>query len=100
MPIITKRPKAKSDLTEIWDYIADDSEAQADKFLDRVDSTIRTVASTPYMGRSRKELSEGLRSFPVGQYLIFYRLIANGIEIVRVLHGSRKVDTGFFLDEE
>lgn len=100
MPIITKRPKAKSDLAEIWDYIADDSEAQADKFLERVDNTIHTVASTPYMGRSRKELAEGLRSFPVGQYLIFYRLITHGIEIVRVLHGSRNVEAGFFLDEE
>jgi toxin ParE1/3/4 len=36
-------------------------------------------------------LSEGLRSFPVGDYLVFYREADQGIEIVRVLHGSRDI---------
>jgi|GEM_PF-3161696 len=33
MPIIVKSPKAKSDLVEIWNYIADDSEIRADAFI-------------------------------------------------------------------
>lgn len=37
MPIIVKRPRAKADLAEIWDYIADDSEARADSFIDHID---------------------------------------------------------------
>lgn len=44
------------------------------------------------MGRARDELAEGLRSFPTGQYIIFYQPVPGGIEIVRVLHGARDLD--------
>lgn len=37
-------------------------------------------------------IAPGLRSFPVGKYLIFYRLIDGGLEIVRVLHGARDIE--------
>jgi len=43
----------------------------------------------PEMGRRREELAMHLRSFPVGRYIIFYRSMQEGIEIVRVLHGAR-----------
>jgi toxin ParE1/3/4 len=43
-------------------------------------------------GRSREELAPGLRSFLVKQYVIFYRVIPEGIEVIRVLHGSRDMD--------
>lgn len=47
MPVIIKRPRAKIDLIEIWDYIADDSEARADAFIDRIDQKFRTLAQPP-----------------------------------------------------
>lgn len=47
------------------------------------------------MGRLRDELTEGLRSFPVGRYVIFYRIVQDGVEIVRVLHGARDLDSIF-----
>ncbi|HLP91141.1 MAG TPA: type II toxin-antitoxin system RelE/ParE family toxin [Nostocaceae cyanobacterium] len=43
------------------------------------------------MGRSRYELLPGLRSFPVGSYLIFYFPINQSIEVIRVLHGARDI---------
>lgn len=49
----------------------------------------------PEAGRSRSELQMGLRSFPVGRYLIFYRPSATSVEIVRVLHSARDVDAMF-----
>ena len=55
----------------------------------------RHLASHPNLGRSRDELAEGLRSFPVGRYVIFYRAIPEGVEIVRVLHGSRDLNAIF-----
>ena len=39
------------------------------------------------MGRRRNELYSGLRSFPIGQYLIFYCEIQDGIEVTRVASG-------------
>jgi toxin ParE1/3/4 len=100
MPVILKRPRAQSDLVEIWDYIADDSEARADAFLDRIDQKFRTLAQRPGLGRARDELAEGLRSFPVGRYVVFYRPLPEGVEIVRVLHGARDLTAAFFADDE
>jgi len=47
------------------------------------------------MGRARPELGHGLRSFVVGQYVVFYRPSTKGIEIVRVLHGARDIGATF-----
>lgn len=47
------------------------------------------LAETPGVGPKRPELSRGLQSFPVGNYLVFYHQIEDGIEIVRVLSGHR-----------
>ncbi len=95
MPVIIKLPRAKNDLVEIWDFIADDTEARADAFVDLIDQKLLTLALNPGMGRARDEITEGLRSFPVGRYVIFYRPIPEGVEIVRVLHGSRDIDALF-----
>jgi toxin ParE1/3/4 len=99
MPVIVKRPRAKADLSEIWDYIADDCEARADAFIDTIDRKIRALAEQPNMGRARDELETGLRSFPVGRYIIFYLSLPEGVEIVRVLHGARDLDAIFSLDD-
>jgi toxin ParE1/3/4 len=92
MPAILRRPRAGEDLAEIWEYIAEDSEEQADAFLAAIDRKFQVLADRPGMGRARDELAEGLRSFPVGKYVVFYRPIPGGIEIIRVLHGARDMD--------
>ncbi len=99
MAVILKRPLALSDLNEIWDYIAADNETRADAFIDSIDQKLQTLASHPNLGRSREELAQGLRSFPVGRQVIFYRVIPGGVEIVRVLHGSRDLSAIFHPDE-
>jgi toxin ParE1/3/4 len=100
MPIIVKRPRAISDLAQIWDYIADDSEKRADAFLAMVDGKFQTLSQHPAIGRRREELAPGLRSFPVGRYVIFYLPLPNGVDIVRVLHGARDIETVFAEDDE
>ncbi|MBU4234561.1 MAG: type II toxin-antitoxin system RelE/ParE family toxin [Desulfobacterales bacterium] len=99
MPSIIKRPRVRGDLSEIWDYIAADNETRADAFVDLIDQKFQALASHPNLGRSRDELEEGLRSFPVGKYVIFYRAIPAGVEIVRVLHGSRDLNAMFNPDD-
>ena len=47
------------------------------------------------MGRTRNDLATGLRSFPVGNYVILYRPLENGVEVVRVVHGSRDIEDMF-----
>ena len=99
MPIIVKSPRAKTDLAELWDYIADDSEARADEFIETLDRKFCTLAGQPSIGRPRDELETGVRSFPIGRYVLFCRPISDGIEIVRVLHSARDLNALFHPDD-
>ena len=80
---------ARKDLDEIWLYIAEDNIEAADRFIRALVSRFPLLASRMQLGRERKDLGESLRSHPVGNYIIFYRSMPSGIEIVRVLHGAR-----------
>lgn len=95
MAIVVKRPLAELDLLDIWDYIADDSFERADEFLDRIESKLQALARTPGMGKRREEFLPNLQSFPIGNYVVFYRTIENGIDIIRVLRGSRDIEEIF-----
>ena len=99
MPEIIIRPLALEDLADIWDYIAEDSQARADAFIDSIDKKIKELAVSPHAGRLRMELLPGLLSFPFGRYMIFYLSISDGIEIVGVLHGVRDREHLFTLQE-
>ena len=61
----------------------------ADRLIDAIIERFPLLASTPGMGFAREDFAPGLRSFPVGDYLIFYRRVSGRIDIIRVLHGSR-----------
>lgn len=91
MPQVRKRPLAHADLADIWSYIADDSEQQADLFLDMLDDKLALLATQPEMGRERPELAAKLRAFPAKRYVVFYRPVRDGIEVLRVLHSARDV---------
>jgi toxin ParE1/3/4 len=92
---ILKRPEAENDIEEIWLYIAQDNPENADRFLDEIEETSRKLLQFTNMGRNRDELYPGLKSFPVGKYIIFYLPISGGLEIVRILHGMQDIDIFF-----
>ena len=98
MAKIIKLSRATDDLAEIWDYIADDSETQADLFIDTIDRKLRLLAEQPNLGRARGELAENMRSFPIGRYVIFYVVMTSCIQVVRVLHGARDLAPIFEAD--
>lgn len=91
MSAVLRTPEARLDLVDAALYIAEDDPAAADRFLDAIAKTMQRLARHPLLGRTRPELAPGLRSFPHRQYVIFYRPIDRGIEVVRVLHGSRDI---------
>ncbi|MGA9543600.1 MAG: type II toxin-antitoxin system RelE/ParE family toxin [Candidatus Sulfotelmatobacter sp.] len=93
MPSVVIRPRAFVDLADIWAFIAKDSVKHADRFAALIDSQFGSLARRPHMGRSRPELATDLRSFPVGRYVIFYVPTPKGVEIVRVLHGARDIES-------
>ena len=95
MARVTRRPEAETDVIEIWGYIADESAAEADRWVDRLDERLQLWATQPMIGRARDELAPGLRSMSFGRYVVFFAPIHDGIDIVRVLHGSRDIDVFF-----
>jgi toxin ParE1/3/4 len=89
MPRIVRSPESDEDLFEIAAYIARDNLAAALRLIDKLDVKLRLLSEFPGLGRARDDLAPSLRSFPVGNYIIFYRPLPDGIEVVRVLHGAR-----------
>lgn len=87
--------KTAIEIEEINDYIASKDPAAADRFLRSLAQKFDTLANFPNMGRRWDNLSPPLRSFPIESYLIFYRSIEDGIEIVRVVSGYRDLDNIF-----
>jgi toxin ParE1/3/4 len=93
LPQVTKTVRAEQDLDEIWFYIAMDNVEAADNLLDNVDSSCQLLATEPRAGRLRPELAPELRSFPVGRYVVFYRPQDDGVDVVRVLHSARDIES-------
>jgi len=92
---VVYRPLAGSDIFDIWDFIAEDSVLQADSWVDNLDVKLHLLATQPLMGRSRDELFPGLRSHPFGRYVIFYMPLADGVDVVRVIHSTRDLNSIF-----
>jgi toxin ParE1/3/4 len=89
MPQMIYSPAADTDLWQILLYIAEDNENAAFRLIETIDGKCRLLSEFPGLGMARPELSPDLRSFPAGNYLILYRPISIGIEVVRVVHGAR-----------
>jgi len=90
-PRITER--AQADLDELWDYLAERNEAVADRLVAKILDRSQFHARFPKTGRSRDDLAPTVRSFVVRPYVIFFRAVDDTIEILRVLHGSRDIDS-------
>jgi toxin ParE1/3/4 len=85
-------PRAKLELEAIGDHIAEDSPRNAKRFIERLTQKFVVLGRSPMIGRARPELRPDLRSFPYGAYLILYRVVDDGVEIVRVAHAARNLD--------
>ncbi|MDJ0766174.1 MAG: type II toxin-antitoxin system RelE/ParE family toxin [Myxococcota bacterium] len=85
--------QAQADLENIWFYIAKDNIPAADQLNQRIHESFKSLSNYPQMGRARPELSavEGLNSFAIGKYVVFYQVVDDAVHISRVLHGSMDI---------
>ncbi len=80
---------AESDLDEIWGYIARDNIDAADRWIGKLFDAFDTIACNPGIGHKREDLTTyPVRFWPVGAYLIIYRLHNERVEIVGVAQGA------------
>jgi toxin ParE1/3/4 len=96
--VIFKRPLAKRDLVEHALFFARISGPLSDRFLASVQLTLENLATMPLLGGEAQFQSDqlvGIRTWPVkgfGKYVIYYRPLSDGIDILRILHGSRNAE--------
>lgn len=98
---IIKREQAKRDLEECFVYIAENNLDTAVYFLVYAEESFEILLKMPLLGSPRDFRSPKLRNLRIWhikgfeEYLIFYRPVDDGIEVLRVLHGRRNIEETF-----
>jgi toxin ParE1/3/4 len=94
-------PEAEQDLLDIWSYLAREASfTVADTQIRDIVHACQLLGDHPLAGRLREELAPMLRSVAANPYVVFYRLTGKAVEIVRVLHGRRDIDSIFADDQD
>ncbi|AGY58301.1 type II toxin-antitoxin system RelE/ParE family toxin [Gloeobacter kilaueensis] len=86
---------AIQDLEEISDQFAKTSIEAGERFFQEFQRKCRLLVSFANSGKSYNFIRPGLRGLPVDGYIIFYRLLEDGVEILRVLSGRRDLPALF-----
>jgi toxin ParE1/3/4 len=96
MKTVKKYPAAEQDLIEIGVYIAQDSLANADRFIDAIEKECQKLADSPFvLGRSCEGLHPELWRHNFKRYAIIYRPVSDGIELIGIFQGSRDLEAMF-----
>ena len=82
-------PRARGELLAIYVEIGRHSPGAAERWLDRIEQVATLLADTPLIGVARDDLRPGLRSFPVGTHLLFFKPSSDGVVVARVIDGRR-----------
>ena len=87
-------PQALNDLEAIWLFIARESEERADSVSARISMAAARLSDFPESGRMVPEFGRrDIRELLVGNYRLLYRLNHNDVEIISVIHGSRRINS-------
>ena len=95
--IVVISAEAESDLEAIASYIAEQSATVALNFVRELREKCESLADAPrgYPLVPRYE-HLGIRRCPFGNYLIFYRVGPEALEVVHILHGARDYEPLLF----
>ena len=89
-------PESLSDLDQIWNYYERVAGRNAaTKIVRQIDKVIATVEDHPFAGRARDELRAGVRSLAATPHVVFYRVVNDIPEIIRILDSRRDIDEIF-----
>jgi toxin ParE1/3/4 len=95
---IISQPAIK-DLEEIINYFSSRNIEAGERFINQFEKKCKNLANFPNMGRSYDDIKPSLRGLSLAGYIIFYRIIDDGIEIIRVVSGYRDLESLFLEDE-
>jgi toxin ParE1/3/4 len=81
---------ARIDLKDIYQYgLRQWAQGKSDIYLETLKNQLWSLIEQLNMGIERAELVPGMRSLPIESHILFYRVTANRVEIIRVLHGRQ-----------
>ena len=84
-------PRARNDLEEIWLYTRDTwSMQQADDYIGALAAACARLADHSAIGQA-VDIREGYLKYILGAHVIYFRVSASGIVIIRILH--QRMDT-------
>lgn len=91
MPRVLRTPAAEEDLCDIAYHIAveDGRPITAEGNIDELIAKCDTFSQSPLLGTAAPELGEDYRIFPFKRWIVIYRPIDDGIEVMRIVDGSR-----------
>lgn len=89
---------ARQDLAEIHEKVARNKPSAARRLLKNFFDRFRLLADYPDLGEKRDDLRPNLRSFSLGNYVIFFYSDGEGVHIVRVAHGAQNITASFHFD--
>jgi toxin ParE1/3/4 len=95
---LTKRPIVIQDIIQYATYISADNLDAGDRFIYATEDTFRRIATMPAIGKlsgfTHPKLTQ-VRQYPIKgfkNYLIFYEIHTDTIEVLRVLQGSQNLE--------
>lgn len=96
---VVKTRQARRDMASALAFLETHSPRAGQRLEAEIEAAIQRIAQFPESGRSRAEFRPGLRSVVVGDYLLFYRLLDQDVQVLRFLHGARDLPKLFGLDD-
>ncbi len=88
-------PRASRDLNDISDYFVERDIEAGERLLKEFNEKCQNLMRFPKMGKSYERILKKLRGVPLKGYIIFYRVIPDGIEILRVISGRQDLEALF-----
>ena len=87
---------AERGLDEIFLYWATRASLEAaDRVVDRITECFWLLGEHPDAGRAAGGIAAGVKCFPAGKYLIYYRKTHHGTDIPHIFHGARNQRSAF-----
>lgn len=91
------RPRAETDLFELYDYIAaKDGAVVAGNYAGRIETACRSLEHAPLRGTARDDIKRGLRTMGFeGRATIVFQVLKSDVTIIRILYGGRDIGRAF-----
>jgi toxin ParE1/3/4 len=96
VPALRYTVRARRDLLDIWYEVSEVNPSAADDLYRRLEARVEMLRQFPKAGRARPNIAPEARALVDLPYLILYRIIPEGVQIVRVLHGARNIGSTLF----